>query len=483
VAAAAGAHAAYFAYYTINYHWNGHTSSFDLGIFDNIVWQTAHGGPLFKSSPIFGPNGTHFGRHATFAAFLIAPPYRLWPRAETLLVIQALLVAGAAIPLYIYARRRLGGPIASLVAGSYLLHPAVHGAQLYDFHFLTIVPIFAFTLLLAVDRNWHVVTVVAALLMLAVREDVGIGMAAIGLFLTLTGAAPRRGPALLALGAGYFAVMKFMVMPDREPGVFLWMFQELRPKDSDGALAIAQTIAANPAFALSTLLREDKLTYALQILLPVGAVPLRRWPATTLLIPGTLLTLFASAVAPIQLSYQYTMHWIPYVYIASVWVLGRTRAEPSRGKLQAAVTTIAVGTLLISYQFGAVLQQNTARAGADKFKFRATEQDLVDRKARQRVLTRIPPNAAVAASERLVPHVSNRDNAYNLRNGVFDADWIVFFYARPQARSDELRVVQDALRSRSFGVEVQVDPFVVLRRGAPTDANSKLLRGIAGGDR
>lgn len=107
--AAAAGYAVYFSYYTVAYHLNGHTSTFDLAIEENIVWQTLHGGPLFASTPIYGASlETHFSRHATFIAFLIAPIYALSERAETLLILQSVWLGFGAIPLYLLTQRRAG---------------------------------------------------------------------------------------------------------------------------------------------------------------------------------------------------------------------------------------------------------------------------------------------------------------------------------------------------------------------------------------
>ena len=111
------------------------TSSFDLGLEDNLLWNVVHGGPFAKMSPLFGPVGSHFGFHATPFAYFIAPFYALYQHAEALLVFQAVMVGLAALPLYLFAARHIGRWPACLVALAYLLYPPVHGANLYDFHY------------------------------------------------------------------------------------------------------------------------------------------------------------------------------------------------------------------------------------------------------------------------------------------------------------------------------------------------------------
>jgi len=77
---AAAGYATFFAYHTIVHHRNGLSSSLDLGMEDNLVYNALHGGPLFKSSPLGGPTAIHLGNHATWFTFLIV---RSTPSART----------------------------------------------------------------------------------------------------------------------------------------------------------------------------------------------------------------------------------------------------------------------------------------------------------------------------------------------------------------------------------------------------------------
>jgi hypothetical protein len=71
-------YAVYFGAVTITNHHNLRTSSFDLGLEENILWNALHGGrPFFKSSPLGGPTMTHFGNHATFFSYPLALVYAI----------------------------------------------------------------------------------------------------------------------------------------------------------------------------------------------------------------------------------------------------------------------------------------------------------------------------------------------------------------------------------------------------------------------
>lgn len=103
---------------------------FDMGIFDQGVWLLAH-----SKAPFVTVMGRDlFGDHTSFVVLLAVPLYWIWDEPQTLLVLQAALLAAAAIPIYSMARRRMGTGIATAAAAAYLLNPALENGNLEQFH-------------------------------------------------------------------------------------------------------------------------------------------------------------------------------------------------------------------------------------------------------------------------------------------------------------------------------------------------------------
>jgi hypothetical protein len=182
----------------------------------------------------------------------------------------------------------------------------------------------------------------------------------------------------------------------------------------------------------------------------------------------------------VSIGYQYTAFWTPFVFVAATLALredsfaaqGGTPANVTRGAWAAC---FALLTLLCSYQYGAIFQQRTASGGVYRpFPFTTTEADLERRRQRADVLAVLPPEARVAASENVAPHVSNRSTAYTMREGVLDADFVVLELS-PRA-GEEIVIAQELLRSSHFGVVAMNQGFALLQRGAPSTLNQRLLR-------
>lgn len=482
VVLAAAGYAAYFSHYTMAGHDRLGTSSFDLGLEDNLVWNAIRGARLFKMSPFGGPDATHAGNHQTYFAYVIGLVYAVVPGPKTLLAVQAALMGGAAVPLWFFAAKRIGPWAACLVAVCYLMYPPLHGANLYDFHYL---PLGVFFLWLALhflqERRdvWAAITVVIAL---SVREDVGALMAVLGLLLAVSGERPRAGLVLMVVGGLTFVTLKFGIMPRYSGGQsFVHQYKLLLPQGEHGFGGVMKTVLANPLFTTIQLSNREKLVYVLQILAPLAFLPLRRGTALVACLPGFIFTLLATEYPPlVQISFQYTTYWtallFPVVVLNLQWYGERSKSDPAMASSRVGwLWALAGAAVVTSLQYGAVLQRHTARGGFGRFEFKTSEHDRNRHRIVYELIRQVPPRAKIVASEPLVPHVSSRPDAYTLRLGLYDAEWLLFSVP---IGGDERRHALDAFRNENFGVVDDRGEFVLARRGHDRTKNAAVLSRI-----
>ncbi len=471
-------YAVFFSFVTIRYHRNLHSTSFDLALEENILWNIIHGFKFFRSSPFSGSTGSHFGNHATFFSYLIAPFYAIYQHAETLLVIQAVLMGAAAIPLFFFARRNIGSWAACAVALTYLLYPPLHGAALYDFHYLPLGPVFLWSSLYFLETRQNRWAALFIILTLSVREDVAVGLGIVGAYLVLSGRRPKAGILVGAIGALTFVTLKMIVMP-RFAGhdSFIYMYGGLLPAGDATFGGVLKTVASNPGFTFASLIERNKLIYVLQLLVPLALLPLRRPLGLLFVMVGFLFTLLSTGYAPlIQTSFQYTTHWTSYLFIGLVATLSWFRRDAldnpaHRGRWVGAMVALGCTLLPVTYQYGAVLQQNTVRGGFGVYDFNTSKEESTQRQQLQDLLRRIPPKASVAGSENLVPQFSNRAEAYTLRTGNFSAEYLLFTLP---IRSDERPHVADPIGSGQYGVVAVSGPFALAKKGHATTLNQSV---------
>ncbi|HET9954233.1 MAG TPA: DUF2079 domain-containing protein, partial [Polyangiaceae bacterium] len=371
---------------------------------------------------------------------------------------------------------------ACLFAFVYLLYPPLHGANLYDFHYLPLGIFFLWLTVFLVESGrtrWAVLSVIVTL---SIREDVAAGLGILGAYLLLSGRRPLAGLVLAIVGVTYFVVMKLVIMPLKlGDDSFVYMFKDLLPKGETGFSGVLKTVFSNPVFTLNSLLTQEKLLYVVQLAVPLAFIPWRRPIGWLCTLPGFFFTLLSTGYSPlVQISFQYTANWISFIFIAGLANLAFVGKAAFPGdtlgpiRRRSWMMTIAAMTLCTSYQYGAIMQLNTARGGFGPYIFGSTKQDQTNYAKLKRLIRRVPPNAKIVSSENIVPHIANRADSYTMRIGAFDAEYLLGLLP---ANLDEARTMKQALDG-AFGV-IEIDmPFVLARRGYPKDRNSEALQHI-----
>src|SRR5437588_742018 len=121
-------------------HWAFHSTALDLGVFDQVLWNTVHG-RFMESTLSLERCDPHsfFLDHFSPALLLIVPFYAVFQRPETLIVFQTAALALGAWPVYLMARHYLprgGGRLVWVAV--YVLSAPLAWITFYDFHEITI---------------------------------------------------------------------------------------------------------------------------------------------------------------------------------------------------------------------------------------------------------------------------------------------------------------------------------------------------------
>lgn len=441
------------------------SSNFDLGLFENLFWNALHGHTGFAL------DRAYFGEHATLFLYPMLPFYWLFPKTETLLVIQALLIGGAAVPLYLLCRHWLKPTLPALALTlAYLAYPSLHGPICYDFHFLSLSNFFVlWTAYFFVKRRWRLLAV-SMFFALTCREDVALGLGLIAVSLAALRVKTRVSLILAGVAVVWFVGTKLVWMQQFMTDSFSQHYEHLLPKDAEGFRGVGMTLVSNPVFVLSTLATEQKLLLALHLLAPLVFLPVRRVKTLFFLLPGLVVVgLALSTSAIVEFKFHYMSHFIPYLFIASAIALAVERPVARC----ATTLSLIVASLVLTLQFGAFARRPYPASFRDvRFSWSAyDEQRLADL---HEIIQKIPDDAKVAASEYEGPHVARRRVLRALKTGIGQADHIL--WGPEGLHRTGAESIQKVLEDHSFGVVATVGEFMLLKQGAPTKQNRRALR-------
>ena len=428
-------YAYWFSRLSVNGHHALNTRIFDLAIYDNIFYQSSHGHFLGCS---LSSTGTHISGHFDPILGILSPLYLIDPRAELILVLQAIWCGAGVIPAYLLGRDHLGSKWAGVVfASAWALYPALHGANSYEFHSLTLLASPMLLLLYFLTTSRVKSFFVLLPLVLLVREDVSLLLCCIAFAAILT-----RDPRLVRLGwvtfgiAGlYFLVTKMVIMAGVQPSAaatadplggkhgFGWYYADLIPK-GEGLRGLLTTLLSNPTFAIELAFQEKKVVFLLQLLLPLVFLPFLAKPWRFAMAFGFFYILLATRSAVYSIGYQYSVVLFPVLFALAPIAIRRMRDGKlpevlgiPAGKLATlALVSVLASSTLMSWKYGGVFENDAFKGGWRTPPRTLSKAQQDHYLALREFLTQIPPDASVTAVGRLGPHVSNRAEVYKYRH-------------------------------------------------------------------
>jgi uncharacterized membrane protein len=479
----------YFSVYTLFMHYTFKTYGWDLGIIDQSLWTTLNSGKLFYSTlevPYGNPIGSFLGVHFSPILFLILPVYAMFQSAETLLVLQSFILALAALPLYWLARDKLGNRMYALAfAASYLLAPALHGVNTFDFHLEIFTPVFTIFAFYYMDKDKPLKALPFVLLELATIEFAPLIVFFLALYFLLKAIMKRltaeRGarlpikqllfPAILlgvAIGSFFFAQYAISVVNPLKTGSPSGRWDNWGSTMSEAV----SNMLHNPAEAMTVMITPlEKPLYVIFLFAPVLFLPMLE-PLTLLLpLPWIVAALLTDYQPYYQPYYQYSAFIIGQIYIGAVLGFSVLFRQNYQGNASRKIMSVMLllSLLLFLFTSPAGLPANTTRS------YRpygiAVGGDLGHFELLHRVIDMIPRNASVATLLDIFPHVSNRLNAYILKWPLdYDVEYVLVDVKSPTFTWGLFGSYCDGvtyiiMHEGQYGILVSADGIVLLKKG------------------
>lgn len=360
------------------------SGAYDLGIFDQSVWQYSN----FQYPYNTIKERFILGDHFTVTLPLLAPLFYLWDDVRALLIFQAFFITFSALGVYKIARIRSLPSFSSLVIGIvYSLFYGIQTAVSFDFHPIVVaVGLLVWVAYFYESKKWRLFWPFLILLLLT-QENTGIALAGLGLIYIFKKASWKAGLAFI-LGGIAVSLVEVRIVSLLSPVGYQYV-----PVISNNPLEILYSYFNAP----------EKLDNWKFSLVPLSFLPL--------LSPGAMLAVFLDLSQYYITGEVLSRMWTPYQHhraiLAPFMILGMIDAFLFLKRRKVNVNLLAVYilsvTLVSQYYFHFPLNKII------KADYWRTESWMKDN---YRIIHSIPKGESVAASQNLVPHISHRNEVY-----------------------------------------------------------------------
>lgn len=480
-------------------------ASYDQGIFGQMFWNGIHG-RFFQSSLSSVLSGAvihdkqppavfyhRLGQHFDPIQLLWHPFYALFPNPATLVVLQVAFVTLAGLVLYGLARHYLKPALAWMIVASFYGSVAVIGPTMSNYHDLSQVPLFLFTLLLALEKRWWWLFWLMAVFTVLARQDTGVTLFGIGLYLIASRRFPWMGAGLCGLGFGYVLLASNVLMPmfskDVAQRFMIERFGHFADGEEASSIAILWSMITNPVRLLEYLFADSdrKLLYLLGQTVSLALIPLIS-PSAWVIISTPLAQVFLQAGdSRLSIYIRYAITLAPGLFYGAI-LWWSTHQEWFRSRFRQFWTGLIVLSLLIT------VLVNPHRTFyfliPDSFQpwvhVSLTRQWSHAANVRS-VLREISSTASVSATTYIVPHLTNRrallrSPFIEYRDDdqlVKEVDYIVAdlwqlnqyqiaFREERGALHELLPRIDWWMQERNYGIQTIQDGVILLQRGLPT---------------
>jgi uncharacterized membrane protein len=372
---------------------------------------------------------------------LLGPLYWIWDDARVLLVAQALLLAAASLPIFYWGREQLGTAAGAVAQLAFLVFWGVLAGAIFDFHELALaVPAISFGVWALLERRTGLFAAMLVLGCLA-KEDIALTFAAMGIYTLVVQRRWRFGLVVVATCVAWFAFVLDVVIPEISDRPYhYWDYPALGPSWTAAAVTLlerpyrALTLAFDRTEKVTTLLA----TFGAWLFLPLAS------PLLLVALPGLAERFWAQNPSFWTTGYQYSLPVSPVLAFAAIDGARRLRPQSRRLLIAAAATGLVLSAFVV---------RPLAVLGDLMSAHRAALSDSC--------LDAVPPSGSVAASDRLIPHLSHRSVVRPLTRESGET----YFAVAHDAPASDQELLRQALAGRPIE-PLDVRYRLVCQRGA-----------------
>ncbi|PIV09515.1 hypothetical protein COS31_03850 [Candidatus Roizmanbacteria bacterium CG02_land_8_20_14_3_00_36_15] len=256
-----------FSYLSIHRMLSLNSHYYDLGIMNQVVYNTSRGHFLEMTNQEFRQNMSRLAIHFDPILVLFTPFYWFYPNPAILLVGQTVILALGGLAIYLISEKLLKNKLMGLVfCLSFLFFFPVQRATLFDFHGVLLATSFFLWAYYFLLKKKDKLVILFILLSLLTKEHVGMIVFLFGIYIVLFYKNRRLGLIIGLSGLVFFITSFFIIIPYfRQHSHFaLQYFDDF----GDTPTKVIINIIKKPGLVINYLTRTDTKNYLYRLIYP-----------------------------------------------------------------------------------------------------------------------------------------------------------------------------------------------------------------------
>jgi len=413
----------YFSYLSLIRHNSLHSSYYDLAIMDQTVYNTYRGRILELTNPEGVNNFRRMAIHNDIILALLAPFYNIFSGPQTLLVIQTIIIALGALPIYLLSKLILKSKYLGVIfAFAYLMYPPLQRADNFGFHAVMLAISFLLFMFYFFWTKKYWASLIFFALSIISKEQIPLTTGAFAFLMAIFAYKEHDrkkfffSNLILIISLFWFVASIWLITPYFRQGQH---FALSRYKSlGDGPAEIIKNILTKPGMYINLIFNIDDLKYLFLLLSPLAFFSLLSPIYLLMASPEFMINYLSSHPQMRGIDNHYAAVIIPFVFISSIFgVKELIKRKILDGKKISIL--IIVFTLIMSYYKG--LLPYSKDSSLKLFLTQRSEINSV--KIWENILKN--ENISVSVSESLGPHFSQRKKIYRFSGTYKYADYVL----------------------------------------------------------
>jgi uncharacterized membrane protein len=381
-------------------HYNFKTNAFDLGIFNQTLYQYSHlklGPNTIREVP------TLLADHFEPILFFFAPLYWIFG-SYTLLIIQILSIIMGGLGIYLLLKKNSNNKFLALGGVTiFYLFFGIFQALSFDYHNNVVatmmIPWLLYFIAVRNFKGYYIVLI----LFLMCKENMALISAFLGISLIIFEPKEIRkhGIITLLISIIYFLLVLKIVIPFFNNGTYdHWPYTQLG-KTPEEAL---KNMILNPLLAFQLLFNHElKLKMWFLLLASGGLFAIFKPKYSLLMIPVLAQKFFSDAESFWGYTFHYSVEFAPFIAIGAISAIQKIKISYLRNG--SVIALIIINLLMIS-QLNFFDKTGLTRLFSKDYYYLAPRNEII------KALELIPPEASVSAQNGLIPHLTEHDKFF-----------------------------------------------------------------------